>query len=344
MDAVISNSSLNSYGFRVLTSGIDTSQFLRNPILLWGHHRAWRGTTDEVLPVGRVENLRVEGDSLIGTPVFDPGDDFAVRIKNKFESGFLKMVSAGLDVVETSDDPAHIVSGQRRATVTRSKLREVSIVDIGANDDAIVLYASGERINLRADGNIPAIPAIPETPFKRPLNAVENPANPNPNPSTSTSMKTIALKLGLSETATEAETLARVGELQTEAARVAELQAALDARLAAEIVAEVDSAVALRRITADKKPHFLALGKTAGIDSLRVTLSAIAPAQKPSDLIRGAAGNPGNPAPSGNPALSGDYKTFADVPAAERIRLRAEEPERYIALYRAEYGITPKLD
>ena len=57
-EVIISNSSLNSYGFRVLTEGIDTAQFERNPILLWMHNRPMRGTTDEVLPLGRVENLR----------------------------------------------------------------------------------------------------------------------------------------------------------------------------------------------------------------------------------------------------------------------------------------------
>ena len=70
-EVVISNSKLNSYGFRVLTEGIDTTQYARNPILLWMHNRPVRGTTDEVLPIGRMENLRIDGDNLIGTPIFD---------------------------------------------------------------------------------------------------------------------------------------------------------------------------------------------------------------------------------------------------------------------------------
>lgn len=70
-EVVISTSAVNSYGFRVLTEGIDTTQFERNPILLWMHNRPMRGTKDEVLPLGRVENLRKEGDKLIGSLVFD---------------------------------------------------------------------------------------------------------------------------------------------------------------------------------------------------------------------------------------------------------------------------------
>lgn len=89
-EVVISNSRLNSYGFRVLTEGIDTTQYARNPILLWMHNRPFRGTTDEVLPIGKVENLRIDGDNLIGTPVFDEKDEFAQKIKAKWESGILK--------------------------------------------------------------------------------------------------------------------------------------------------------------------------------------------------------------------------------------------------------------
>ena len=40
MKVVISNSSVNSYGGRVLTTGIDITQYQKNPILLYMHMRA----------------------------------------------------------------------------------------------------------------------------------------------------------------------------------------------------------------------------------------------------------------------------------------------------------------
>src|SRR5690554_6443663 len=132
-EVIISNSKLNSYGGRVLTSGISIEQYSRNPILLWMHNRPFRGTNDEVLPIGHRKNLRVDGDNLIGTPVFDDVDDFSKKIKAKWEAGTLKMVSAGIEVIELSDDAICILPGQRRQTVTKSKVIEVSIVDIGAN-------------------------------------------------------------------------------------------------------------------------------------------------------------------------------------------------------------------
>ena len=136
-EAVISTSALNSYGSRVLTDGIDTSQYEKNPVLLWMHQRGWSG--DRTMPIGRMENLRRDGDKLIGTPVFDDGDDFARHVREKWENGFLKMVSAGVEILATSDEAEDLLPGQKRPTVTKSKLVEVSIVDIGANDEALQL-------------------------------------------------------------------------------------------------------------------------------------------------------------------------------------------------------------
>lgn len=35
----LTNDTLNSYGYRVLTSGVDVSQYERNPLLLYMHER-----------------------------------------------------------------------------------------------------------------------------------------------------------------------------------------------------------------------------------------------------------------------------------------------------------------
>lgn len=76
-EVIISTEAVNSYGTRVLTSGIDLEQFKRNPVLLWMHRRAFDGQS---MPIGKIDNLRVEEGKLIGTPVFDQNDDFARKI------------------------------------------------------------------------------------------------------------------------------------------------------------------------------------------------------------------------------------------------------------------------
>lgn len=307
-DVVISNSKLNSYRTRVLTRGIDYRQFERNPIMLWMHNRPYRGVTDEVLPLGTVQNLRVEDDQLIGTLCFDENDAFAMRIKSKWDAGILKMVSPGLDIVEQSDDPSLLLPGQTRMTVSKSILREVSVVDMGSNDDALALYYDGKRLNLAAgeSGDI-----------LKPIKTLLN-------------MKAIALKLGLPETATENEILAAIGSVQATAGRVTAVEGEMATLKKSHIVAIVDQAVKARKITADKREHFVKLGADSGVEALNTTLELIAPAQKPSDFVGGKSGQ-----------AATEYKKLSEVPAEKRIELRNSEPDTYAALYKAEYGIEP---
>lgn len=310
---VISNSRLNSYGFRVLTAGIDISQYQRNPILLWMHNRSYRDSRDTVLPIGRVSDLHVDGDNLVGTLVFDGVDEFSRSIKAKWDAGTLKMVSAGLEEVESSEAVEHLLQGQRYATITKSKLIEVSVVDIGANDDAIALYNNGARITLSLDGN-----------------SFLNPIKPNLN---NFEMKQIAMKLGLPESATEAEILAKIGTMQLQADKAMGLEQEAEKQRNAALEALVSNALSSKRITAEQKEHFMNLGKVAGYDSLSRTLELMQPAMKPTDMIRG-----------GGAAPTGGYKKLSEVPAEEAIRLRADDRAEYIRLYEAEYGVKPMID
>jgi HK97 family phage prohead protease len=312
-EVIINSSRLNCFKFRILTSGIDTEQFRRNPVLLWMHDRTG-------LPIGRIENLRVDGDNLIGAPVFDENDDFAKKIKAKWDAGFLNMVSAGLDPIETSADPAMLVDGQQRATVVKSKLIEVSIVDIGANDDALALYDSGKILNLSLAADFSKVPEIG---FKNNLN--DNLINEN-------EMKIVALKLGLPETATEAEILTRIGALQLSAQSAETLRAEVELQRNGIIESEVEAAIKAKRLTADKKEHFVALGKSVGIDSLRTTLELMSPAAKPTDFI----------VPGVVASGATGEKKWKDLEAGQLIELRKDNPEEYRKLYKAEYGFLPE--
>ena len=316
-EVVISTSKLNCYGFRVLTEGIDLEQYRKNPVLLWMHNRPMRGTVDEVLPIGRMENLRIDGDRLIGTPVFDEGDPFAKRISDKWEQGILKMSSAGLEVVEKSNAPEHIVEGQRYATVTKSKLVEVSIVDIGANDDALALYRDDSPVDMRQE-------------LKRTLSALlpvakvtnEEPINNN------IKMKELAKKLGLAEDATQEQIVAAIERLQTENRT---LKAAQEAATEKSITLAVEQAVSDGKIPGDKKQHFVELGKKVGLESLTETLKLMSGPVKPTDVI----------APSNR---GSGWKTLKEVPVAELEKLRKEQPSEYRKLYKAEYGCEPAVD
>ncbi len=148
---VISDESINSYGFYLLNKGADLSLYKKNPIMLWMHNRAWRGKKEEVLPIGTLDNLRFNEDKQRweGDPVFDMEDKFAAEIGRKWEAGILRMVSAGVRPVEWSEDKKLMKKGQTRPTLTKWILREVSIVDIGSNYNSLAFYdEKGECVNL----------------------------------------------------------------------------------------------------------------------------------------------------------------------------------------------------
>lgn len=136
---VLHDESINSQGFWMLTDGCDLTQFERNPIMLWNHNSAWGDTRESRLPIGHWENVRVKGKQILADPVFD-SDDFSQTIAKKVESGTLRMASVGAVVIESSEDKKHIKAGQRYATVLKWKLKEASIVNIGANDNALVAF------------------------------------------------------------------------------------------------------------------------------------------------------------------------------------------------------------
>ena len=319
-EVVISTSGLNCYGSRVLTSGIDLTQFQKNPVLLWMHRRSYNGRD---MPIGRMENLRIDGDRLIGTPVFDENDEFAKQIANKWENGFLRMASAGIEIVETSDAPEHLLQGQTRATITRCKLEEVSIVDIGGNDEALQLYGTdGKLMTLASGEDCDHLPLLLD---KKHAEGTAPEASFNNQNNNNSMNKEILQLLGLSETASEQEAVNALRLLKEKADKAESLQLA-------SINALVDGAVADKRITADKKEHFVNLGKSSGIEALRTTLELMQPQRKPIEVIHQTTDQP----------AGGEHKTYAklsDVPASEIPSLKESNPTEYARLYKAEYGV-----
>lgn len=309
-EAIITSNGLNSYGSRVLTEGGDLRQYERNPVLLFMHNRAF---SRENLPIGRMEGLRIDGDRLIGTPVFDLNDEFAKRIADKWENGFLRMLSAGIEIIETSSDASVMLPGQTRPTITKWKLVEVSVVDIGANDEALRLYdQAGAMLKLASGIDNEVLPLLRER-------------EDNQLIIKTTMNKELLTLLGLQEGATDEQVLATVRGLKEKADKV-------EAMTLANITAIVDEAVTTKKITADKKDHFVNLGKAAGIDSLRETLSLMKPVQKPTEVIVERTENVAG-------ASDAKFAKLSEVPEAELRKMKEENPKEYARLYKAEYNV-----
>lgn len=325
---------MNSYGSRVLTAGIDLSQYERNPVLLWMHRRSWE---PGAMPIGKVENLRVENGKLIGTPVFDQNDDFAKRIESKWENGYLRMASAGLEPIETTPDPTLIMPGQTRETVTRSKLVEVSIVDIGGNDEALQLYGQeGKLLKLAAGEDSPGLPLLQEKKEADPdtgNDAGEGEEINNTKINLTKMTKEQLALLGLPETATEEQATAALALMKGRADNAEQIQLAA-------VTQAVDQAVAERRILAEQRDHYIKLGKAAGVQMLRDTLSTMHPQQKPGEVI-----NLGKQSAPGAGEAPKTYTKLSEVPEAERLELRKNNPGEYMRLFKEEYGVDcPKLE
>ena len=303
----ISNDSINSYGTRILTSGLDISQYERNPVLLYMHQR---GTV-----IGLVKNIKKENNEVTGELEFDEATELSRQLKMQYEKGSIRMVSIGADVLELSEDKDLMLAGQTAPTVTKSKLFEVSLVDIGANDDAITLRKDGKVLTLSQDGENPLLQLI------------------NTKKENRMELKTIALMLGLAENATKEQIEAKVKELLAFASELTELKKEVtELRQEREnltlsaITEAVDVAVRERRLTADKKAQFIELGKKVGLNDLKQTLAAMNPVGKISEMIN---------ATSGTTA----YTKLSEVPESELKLMRKNDPTLYAKLYKAEYGV-----
>lgn len=311
-EAIISTERVNSYGSRVITAGIDYSQYEKNPVLLYMHRRGRK----EDMPIGIMTNIREENGILYGTPKFDDDTEDERNISKKWDRGTLRMLSAGLDVLEWSEDPDMLTAGQTRPTVTKSKLIEVSVVDIGSNDDALQvdLYHDGKLLKLAAGEESDHLPLLT---LSNPGESKEQPQNNNQKKN----MEKILLKLGLAPGATEDDAVAAIGRLQEEK----------DTMRLARITDSVETAIKERRITADKKEKYLNLGKQIGLDGLNALFADMTPAQKPLDLVKAAGGGNGG-------AVN---LTWATATADQLADLRDTNREEYVRLYKEHYGFAP---
>lgn len=250
---LINDNSLNEFGFRVMTEGVDLSQFTKNPIMLYMHFRPWKGTKDEILPLGRIEDLTVEGESIYGIPFFDDNDEFAMSIYHKVESDFIKMVSGGFKPLVWSDEPDHLLPGQTRSTLLKSQLREVSICDIGANNNALALYdENDEMVNLSDKSKINIIPLL------------------NTKQDMTVELKDVAAELKLTDITAEA-ILAAVKKIQKENSDLTTENTNLKtAQNTTAIETLLNDAVTAGKITAAQKPQYetLAQGNLEAVSTL----------------------------------------------------------------------------
>lgn len=266
---ILHDDSVNTYRFRMLTAGANLEEFRRNPVMFLHHN-------DYDLPIGRWENIRVEGSQILADAVFDELDDQAMKVKGKVDRGFIRMASIGAWAPEEkTEDPAMMLPGQTGPTVTKWTVREASIVAIGANHNALRMYnrTTGELIDLSDTDAV--LRLMDDLSIKK----IDN-------------MSTLKTILNLQDNASDADIETAVQNLQQENESLKQTNATLEdenKRLKdeadkaetqrkemqkTEAVKLVDAAVRDGRLDASGKDAFIALFDT-DFERAKATLNAI---------------------------------------------------------------------
>lgn len=308
---IVNTENVNSYGYRILTDGIDYAQYMRNPVVLFMHERDGYGNKGSEV-IGRCTRLYKEGTTLIAEVEFDEQDEFAKKIAGKVERGYIRMASMYAEIKEVSTQPQHILEGQVYETVTACKLVEISIVDIGGNDNALKLSKDGKPFQLKK--------------------IVTNTSN-------NMDIKVIALALGMGENVKEEAVLSALHNLKTAKEKaeteVVALKKTISETRTAEATTLVDKAISLGLIPQALKESQLKQFE-ADFDGQKAVLSKLVADKEAENTQQGKANTVrevvlgAGAKPTGTANESFDYLQKKN-PARLRA-IRDKEPEEYARL------------
>jgi hypothetical protein len=205
---------------------------------------------------------------------------------------------------------------ERIKTVTKCELREISIVTIPSNRQAIrLLDEAGEEITI-----------------EKVLQLHDRVHNLTP---TKMDLKTLAKALNLADTATEAEILAAATVAKAAEVELSDFKKKIDADRKAEAVRLFDAALAEKRVAATERETFLKLSD-ADHELFKNTLSL---RQKPQSLA--AIANAG----AAVHAATGEEDAIKLYDKHDRAgtlaKLKREQPEEFSRLFEAKFGKKP---
>jgi hypothetical protein len=232
---LVTDSTVNVYGFRLLTSGYLVEEFKKNPIGYYMHcdpELTDLRRADGVLV--RWEDFRQDGDSWFAKPVINLEHPRGEKTCEEIENGFLNGASVGkLVALEFSDDPALMLPGQTGLTVTKWYNRELSLVDIPGNFNSLSLSdKDGNDINLadlKTEKNMKQLFLTPEQ----------------------------IKALNLADNADQATVTQAINDLAAKAAKVDSMQTQIDTALAAKTTAETNLANLQKQQSTEKVASIL---------------------------------------------------------------------------------------
>lgn len=132
---VMSTEDVATDGGIIKADGWKLDRFQRNPVFLWSHDYGEPA-------IGRVVHVEAKGKRLIGWVLFDEDDEFAARIRSKYERGFMRAVSVGfrpLKLRSTWRDELTDAEQKKNAVWVsdETELLELSAVSVPADSKAL---------------------------------------------------------------------------------------------------------------------------------------------------------------------------------------------------------------
>jgi HK97 family phage prohead protease len=112
----------------------DLEAYRRNPVFLYQHDH-------DALPIGRAENVYLDGDALKFDIRFVPGDIYphAETVRRMYEEGFMSAVSVGFRPLASS------LNDSGGVDFAASELLELSAVSVPCNADALLMGKGNVR-------------------------------------------------------------------------------------------------------------------------------------------------------------------------------------------------------
>ena len=305
---VLTDESVNGYGYRVLTSGIGREQFLKNPVMLYSHEYG-------LLPIGTWEEVREKDGQLLATAKFDEGDPFAQEVARKVDEGILKCCSIGFNILGIDESDDLKLPGQIGPTVTKAELLECSICAIGANRNAMRLSDGMPSPTVKVGGRMT-------------LTVVQGEKTKDINPKNSSSM-TEEEKKQMNEMQQRVQQLTEANQTLTQERDQARTE--LQSVRTAEIDALLTAAVNDGRISEAERPQWKELMNVAP-ESAKAALGKLNPRTSLSQMLESQKGK-------------GEFagKSWDELDRAGKLSaFKAADPEAFKSLYRDTFGVDYK--
>lgn len=129
-DFICSTDTIDSHGTRIEQKW-DLERYKRNPVVLYAHNRMGDG-----MPIGKASNVRVEDGKLCArvTLLSARANPLADQVMEQWREGCLRAISVGF---YPHSDRWEMVNDREVLVLTDNELRELSIVPVGSNPDAL---------------------------------------------------------------------------------------------------------------------------------------------------------------------------------------------------------------